>query len=684
MTRPDSPPMSSDDTGVELHDELDLVDTAPTPTRPAKRPSQPKGKRGVGKWKGKRKEEGEDGDWDLREELEDESIWRSSYINRFFWDGAARSDRVKHETRVLVQGCLNGGGRGWRKEALSREAMVGLSLSYPRYVPKPQPLVVGKNQPNSATPVVGRNHANAATPASVVATPATVAATPASVALTSASAASNPASDTASTPAPPPPDTPPTSAKLTHRQKYEAILAATTRPPPHVYTASVFSGAVVRSDPVGGKSTKGYWGPGRDGTWSHVLWGLHTGSCVHTSVQTKHSATHGGRALSVNVRSDLQDAHEGEITCIWQSGETRWVTGGLDGRVKVWEYDPGTGDPRSGKRTPEEAIPASIACLFTSPGTSLRSDSVILARYDPEYDVACGVANGTLRVWLSATTEPKEIRVDLGPAGLDIAGLEMVVRCEDGRVLAKVLSRSHRSTFVTCDVVAQEGHVRTIVYDAGSPITALHTSFTPSAPIGTSEEPQAFGGFFIAGDASGYVHILALAADATRPLRSWDTGTKVTAIDYSCGLVAVGRIGQGQAERQGERVAKDHAWEGREGELEGIHQAAVAEHDELAQTPTRRPRVNGHEANEIQAMEEMGLEDGEDALQYAMLLSMEGAGLEGHDGSREETAVDAETREAIRQVEAFQRQEEAELEGMLEMIRLAEGASSGPHAGNEG
>lgn len=60
----------------------------------------------------------------------------------------------------------------------------------------------------------------------------------------------------------------PTTPKMTHRQKYEAVLAATTRPPPYMLSASLFMGGVVRSDPISGKVSKGFWGPGRDGKWT--------------------------------------------------------------------------------------------------------------------------------------------------------------------------------------------------------------------------------------------------------------------------------------------------------------------------------------------------------------------------------------------------------------------------------
>ena len=60
----------------------------------------------------------------LYEELRDEAIWRGSYVNRYLWDGASTSRRAKEDVRVLVQGCTGAGGRGWKNESMSREAML--------------------------------------------------------------------------------------------------------------------------------------------------------------------------------------------------------------------------------------------------------------------------------------------------------------------------------------------------------------------------------------------------------------------------------------------------------------------------------------------------------------------------------------------------------------------------------
>jgi hypothetical protein len=53
----------------------------------------------------------------LRGDLEDETIWRQSYVYRYL--GQAKPTEVQ----VLVQPCGED-GRGWRKESLAREMML--------------------------------------------------------------------------------------------------------------------------------------------------------------------------------------------------------------------------------------------------------------------------------------------------------------------------------------------------------------------------------------------------------------------------------------------------------------------------------------------------------------------------------------------------------------------------------
>ncbi|WWC71308.1 uncharacterized protein I206_105262 [Kwoniella pini CBS 10737] len=877
--------------GIHIHDELDLLPT--TPSRPPSRKQPHSKSKKLTKWKGKRVRDltlSEEGGCplldlpedvvhtllthipprdltrlaqtckDLYEELEDESIWRQSYINRFLYDGAARSNQAKQDVKVLVQGCLNSGGRGWKKEALSRESMLSrwtdskasmvihspptglihyLSLSYPPFIPAPtKSLVVGKNHQiptmKSKSPVLQ--------PTTPIRTEST---TPNAIASSSAT---------------PTEATSPTPNKLTHRQKYEALLAATTRPPPHVLSASLVYGGVVRSDPMSGKVSKGFWGPGRDAnfhlrphldpfaepsslflptrTQAFILWGLKTGSCVHTTMQSKHHSTHGGRASSVNVHSEVLDSHQGEITDIWapENHETehlKWVTGGEDGRVKLWQFHPGSAT-RSGKRTPNEVVPAKIECLFSSGATDAplenrseaskrrqngRPDPITFARFDTTHDVVCGVTvDGDLRIWFSASSDPIEVRVDVGSEEVEggIKDLHLNVKIVADQVEASILIHHRRSPTLTRYRILQNSEIHSTIYSTptGSSITAIHTSFQPTcpisapssdqrpsaritAPVDTSEsispiiEPsdpfavsnfahshRGYGQFIMAGDEVGHVHTWAWDADdigfTQSPIRSWEAmNGKVTALDYSCGITAVGsfdgyikifdplpspptmlrtfhasRLSPGEllvaaseesdaryytvnklivendlvvasigrkvfawraGSGKGRTGGKESGWKRTNGsrgdgkgssrglDMRAIHRAAVADNSDLEETPTKV--TSRHEAREVQAMENMGLE-GDDALQYALLLSMEEQ--ESHTMVEEENynepsidtssrnsstgvigdeideeGLDEETREAIRQVEMYKKQEEEELNRVLEMIRLSEASESG-------
>ncbi|WVQ79595.1 hypothetical protein IAT38_001695 [Cryptococcus sp. DSM 104549] len=825
----------------------------------------------------------------LHQELEDESIWRKSYVNHFFGEGTARDPRCKEEVMVLAQSCLNTGGRGWKKEALSREAMTerwvqskssiivhtppnglihSISLSYPPFVaPAPKGLVVGKSRQASAkgktVQVLGigdsshQHQENGESGAGI-------------------------------------------SPKMTHRQKYEALLAASTRPPPFLLSASMVLGGVVKSDPLSGKVSKGFWGPGKDAnfhirphldplaepsaiflpsrTQSFVLWGLRTGGTVYTNVQTRTHATHGGRASSVNVYSFHGDAHEGPISDIWAqedrpAGEAgmgaplRWVTAGMDGRVKLWELEPGSSITKAGKgKQPGkvEFTTGAVVCLFTSelaevplpdrPDEVKRRqaaapDGILRARYDAEHDVVAAVTeDGDLRLWFAASSgEPKEVRVDLGSAHAEgeVRVMEMDVNRvgRDGEVVAAVLIHRQGSHLLLRVDITPSGQTSTTTFatPTGLALSSILPSFRPSLPIASPHRParsnpmlariitpgetpestsppavdnelalvplkphgQAeFGRLVVAGDVGGFVHIWAWETEKKEeraPIRSWEAmQAKVTAVDQSCGLVAVGscdgyikiydpyptpplllRSFHASHLSPGELLIaasdqpdapyytvnkivlendlvvatigrKVFAWKsgtgkGRQGGKEGngwkktgagkgdgrggsrgfvmkaIHQTAMDDHAALTQygSPSSRP-ANSHEVREREAMEEMGLEDGEDALQYALMLSMEeqsgtrapaeesvpvseftssrgtpsrawsgssGSGsshgiydagtptnleVEGYEGEEEEEEMDAETAEAIRQVEAFKKAEEEELARVLAMIQQAE------------
>ncbi|BEI84834.1 hypothetical protein CcaverHIS002_0502350 [Cutaneotrichosporon cavernicola] len=538
----------------------------------------------------------------LRDELKSESVWRQCYINRFLWDGAAGNGRAREEVKALVQGCSGVGGRGWKKEALSREAMLErwlvsrssnvihhpfpvlinkMSLSYPPLLPHAKaPMVVGKMSNSGSNSPAG------------------------------------------------------SSAKISHRQRYEAMKAVSTRPSPVLYCASQEHAAVIKSDPLTGKVSKGVWGPTEEANFhirpqwdpglasaiflprrshNHILWGLLSGSCVHTTVQARAHAKYGGRPTSVNVMSLPNDMHEGAVLSIYQpesqgKDPMKWVTGGQDGRLKYWQLNPGS--TKSGKLTPSEGVPASITCLFSSEPVEkpfkerseevrLRQmaspDGIYLSACDVQHDVVCGVTcDGDLRLWFDAATNPTEVRLDVGSEA-DYGGvteLNLVTsRCANGVSASVLIHHLRHPNFARHDISLDgESHkVKTTFFssDGEAPLTTLRAFLLPSSPISQPPEAQytlsariitptdsgvaspaapdvdvenvenvenvrkvaaaaeQFGRVVVGGDSNGRVYIWEWdgrsVGDIIKPIRDWAVGDgKITCVEMSCGLVAVG------------------------------------------------------------------------------------------------------------------------------------------------
>lgn len=467
-----------------------------------------------------------------------------------------------------------------------------ISLSYPTYSPPPpRSLIVGKSLPGNA----------------------------------SSSAALVPSNE---------PNTP---TKMTHRQKYEALIAATTRPAPYTLSASLFMGSIVRSDPLSGKTSKGFWGPGRGGKYplscpcqadksanvhlrpqldqsvtpsaiylsprsqTRALWGSLGGSCIHTTLATKSQSSQGGRAASINVISAFADSHEGEVCDIWmddRSEAIKWVTGGTDGRVKYWQLVT-TEIPRSGKRPAD--IVSSMICLFSSPkikdtllGRSEavrrrqngKPDDVFLVRCAPDHGVVCGITeDGDLRVWFGAGSgKEREVRIDAGSAedmGV-VKRMELEVRDDS---TASVLVHHYRSSsFARFDInIDTDGQFEVTSRTFDSPVpgafSAIQASLRPSLAITTSApappvlsisgpnqesdevsgetspEPETgskpvtspYGRLVATGDEHGVACLWAWdeipgCQSRDDPLRAWPAVSgRITAIEVSCGLVAVGR-----------------------------------------------------------------------------------------------------------------------------------------------
>lgn len=325
---------------------------------------------------------------------------------------------------------------------------------------------------------------------------------------------------------------------------------------------------------------------------------------MHTTILSRHHATHGGRASSLNVLCDSSDAHEGEVTDVWapelSEALVRWVTAGADGRVKYWQLRPGQ-NSNSGKRSATDAIPGSITCLFTSSPTDApffnRSDAVkrrqtgapdavILARCDVGANVVCGVTeDGDLQVWFDADdADRRDVRLDVGSkdefGGVERLELDVQKESEGPNVsilvhhscaptytrydlthpvVGEPVPTTRTFTTISCGAITS---LQAYLLDtppisvSPNPLPALsarisisgeHPAFLPPPPLDLSISPRVhnhFGRFVVGGDQDGSVYVWAWDGkdEVIKPIRSWSAMSgKITAIDVSCGLVAVGR-----------------------------------------------------------------------------------------------------------------------------------------------
>jgi WD40 repeat protein len=326
------------------------------------------------------------------------------------------------------------------------------------------------------------------------------------------------------------------------------------------------------------------------------------GSCVHTTLATKSQSSQGGRASSVNVISPFADSHEGEICDIWmddRSEPVKWVTGGTDGRVKYWELVT-TETPRSGKRPAE--ITSNMVCLFSSPiiedtlpGRSEairrrqtgKPDDVVLVRCAPDHGIACGITeDGDLRVWFGAESgQAKEVRIDAGSAEDMGVVKRMELEARDASTASILVHHYRSSSFIRFDVVLDadgDSSVQTrtlnspvpggfsalqaslrpsLAISAGTPAPPFFSTSFPSdgtveassepSPVATPLEPPKvtsnYGRLVATGDEHGVACLWAWDEIPGRvargtPLRAWPAVSgRITAIEVSCGLVAVGR-----------------------------------------------------------------------------------------------------------------------------------------------
>lgn len=113
-------------------------------------------------------------------------------------------------------------------------------------------------------------------------------------------------------------------------------------------------------------------------------------------------------------------------------------------------------------------------------------------------------------------------------------------------------------------------------------------------------------------------------------------------------------------------------------DLRDLHQETVDSHHEIQEENTATRVHSTHERAHLAAMEDLGLADGDAALQYALMISQQEADGAQQQPVPEPTTADEEEvmsddeADAIRAVEQFKQAEEDDLAAILEQIRLAE------------
>jgi WD40 repeat protein len=214
----------------------------------------------------------------------------------------------------------------------------------------------------------------------------------------------------------------------------------------------------------------------------------------------------------------------GEIHDVYSDGESI-VSAGEDGRVKLWRLDG-----------------SSLRCVWTSSvihspledrpdvvklRQAQKPDPVVLARC--EGDIVAGVTeDGDLRIWRG--TNFLETRIDVGGIHhggvkrLELAGEDVLIHHSRSPTFTRY--GNSVTTFVTAD---------------GLPLTALKAFLKPAALVAPTPEAHSCGRVIVAGDEGGQLHMWSWDGGSD-PIRSWQAVSgKVTSLDFSCGLVAVGR-----------------------------------------------------------------------------------------------------------------------------------------------
>jgi WD40 repeat protein len=287
------------------------------------------------------------------------------------------------------------------------------------------------------------------------------------------------------------------------------------------------------------------------------------------------------------------------VECVHATGADTFVSGGSDGRVKIWRYE-APERPSVNANGGSADLAGRLMCIFTSTPSettfadrpeeskyrvAMRPDGIVCARYDEERDVLCSVSSdGELRVWFDLTTKPCEVRVDVG-ARHEYGGvtrIELDVR--DGIASVLVLHDGHSDLvgngdlLYRFDIEPDGSSLRTAFVGAGN-ITALHVDVAPTlpitkavttkadtpslpstpdtepttplpdltTPITQADERGKYGRYVVVGNSSGecawyaWDDLKGASSDLREPLRKWTAGRgAVSSIDAAASLVAVG------------------------------------------------------------------------------------------------------------------------------------------------
>ncbi|KAH9925664.1 WD40-repeat-containing domain protein [Epithele typhae] len=314
-----------------------------------------------------------------------------------------------------------------------------------------------------------------------------------------------------------------------------------------ILAASLQYGVVSRSDPLSGKILHGYLdasgtlnglgigNPNAEfsphvsavalasvGGTAKVLWGFRHGEVAVTTASRAMEQNRPSAAKLVRCRPG--DSHEGSVQCVaWARGGegSVFVSGGTDGRVKVWEA-----------KTP-------LKCLWTTESNSLVPDPCIQVAINVQQGVVvAGLRSGTTLVWTGfsplvddnsdvATSDPQEFRLKApapsqatpGSSPQDPGTLEFIdVRIAPKGVTTSLLAVYHpTSLFHRFTYDPRSGEFDRVLFgdEASGPIRSVY-------PVWAAKSGER--DFVIAGDQLGNVSIFAWDAAPT-PFETAPTST---------------------------------------------------------------------------------------------------------------------------------------------------------------